>query len=216
MTKSQRTMPNKKPLQKRSRERWEQILQTARQLIQEGGLQSLTLNAIAARADISVGSVYQYFPSKEAVIRTLAVEHLEQLRTRLRKVILQAPLEDLVEEQELQEVAVAQMRKIIRVYEKFYRSDPTFEEIWNGMHSSQELYQLDIEDSRSNAQLIYNSLKEIVPEQNLSRLESVAFLICDVTGSSLRLALRLQKQQAKLHRLELERLLEAYLRSLWQ
>jgi AcrR family transcriptional regulator len=52
------------------------ILEAASQLIDKAGLQALTTNAIAERAGVSIGSVYQYFGDKEAVLDALAEREL--------------------------------------------------------------------------------------------------------------------------------------------
>src|SRR5689334_5487336 len=62
------------PAQQRSRERQERILQAARELIAETGSDRVRMNEVAERAGISIGSLYQYFPDKQAIVRTLA-EH---------------------------------------------------------------------------------------------------------------------------------------------
>jgi len=64
--------PRRRPRQDRSREMVERILEAGRSLLQEVGFKGLTTIAIAERAGLSVGSLYQYFPNKEAVILELA------------------------------------------------------------------------------------------------------------------------------------------------
>jgi AcrR family transcriptional regulator len=63
--------PRKRPQQARSRQTWESILDSAETLLVEEGYDALTTNRIAEEADISVGSVYQYFPNKEAILLTI-------------------------------------------------------------------------------------------------------------------------------------------------
>jgi AcrR family transcriptional regulator len=52
------------------------ILEAAAQLLEAHGPEAVTTDRIAARAGVSVGSLYQYFPSKEAIVATLARCHL--------------------------------------------------------------------------------------------------------------------------------------------
>jgi AcrR family transcriptional regulator len=70
----------RRPQQARSQERVDLILDTAAEFIAEVGYEAVTTNAIAERAGISVGSLYRYFPDKEAILRGLTVRHLEQVR----------------------------------------------------------------------------------------------------------------------------------------
>ncbi|TGN17302.1 TetR/AcrR family transcriptional regulator [Leptospira idonii] len=64
--------PRKSPQQSRSKERYQKILDTAFDLLSEFGYDALTTDLIAERSGISVGSIYQFFPNKEAIVYTHA------------------------------------------------------------------------------------------------------------------------------------------------
>lgn len=64
--------PRKRPRQDRSQAVVDTILASTQALLLRNGLPKLTTNAIAAEANLSVGSVYQYFPNKEAIVLELA------------------------------------------------------------------------------------------------------------------------------------------------
>lgn len=68
----------RQPKQARSQERVHHILDVAEQLFIEFGYQQTTTRAIATRAAIPVGSLYQFFPDKEALVRALANRYFEQ------------------------------------------------------------------------------------------------------------------------------------------
>lgn len=70
--------PRKKPQQERSRQTWRAIVDAATELLVEVGYHNLTTNKIADAADISVGSVYQYFPNKEAVVLSVVQDFLDR------------------------------------------------------------------------------------------------------------------------------------------
>lgn len=61
----------KKPRQKRSKEMVERLISATAEVLAEEGLDHTTTNHIADRAGVSVGSLYQYFPDKEALIEAL-------------------------------------------------------------------------------------------------------------------------------------------------
>lgn len=73
------SQPRRLPIQQRSKRQVSRILDTAAQMFAEQGLDSVTTNAIAARVGISIGTLYQYFPNKSALVRALAVRYLEGL-----------------------------------------------------------------------------------------------------------------------------------------
>jgi len=70
----------RRPQQARSQQTVDSILDAAADLVAEAGYESVTTNAIAERAGISIGTLYRYFPDKDAILRGLAVRHLEKVR----------------------------------------------------------------------------------------------------------------------------------------
>ena len=67
--------------QARGQQRIELILDISAQVFAEVGFEAATTNAIAARAGISPGSLYQFFPNKDAIAEALADRFVERLRT---------------------------------------------------------------------------------------------------------------------------------------
>jgi len=63
--------PRKKPSQSRAAETVAAILEAAARILERGGLPAYNTNAVAERAGVSVGSVYQYFPNKDALTAAL-------------------------------------------------------------------------------------------------------------------------------------------------
>ena len=64
--------PRRKPSQERSRDRVERILDATASLLSEVAVDKITTAAIAQKAGVPIGSVYQYFPNKLAVLAQLA------------------------------------------------------------------------------------------------------------------------------------------------
>lgn len=75
--------PRKRPKQRRSREMVDRILDAAARIFVELGYHGTTTNHVAEAAEVSVGSVYQYFPNKDSLLVALAERHageaIEQL-----------------------------------------------------------------------------------------------------------------------------------------
>lgn len=61
----------KRPVQRRSAATVEAILEAAARILESDGLAGYTTNAIAGRAGVSVGSLYQYFPNRDALTAAL-------------------------------------------------------------------------------------------------------------------------------------------------
>ena len=76
--------PRKNPEQSRSAETVRTILEGAARVLEERGLAGYTTNAVAERAGVSVGSVYQYFPGKEALTAALVARETGLLITAVQ------------------------------------------------------------------------------------------------------------------------------------
>lgn len=85
----------RQPKQARSQERVHHILDVAEQLFIELGYHQTTTRAIASRAEVPVGSLYQFFPDKEAIVKALANRYFEQeyhLFVQLHTELAEAPI----------------------------------------------------------------------------------------------------------------------------
>lgn len=74
-----RLLPRKTPRQERSAATVAAILESAAHILEAGGFDGYTTNAVAARAGVSIGSVYQYFPNRDSVTRALIERRSEAL-----------------------------------------------------------------------------------------------------------------------------------------
>lgn len=83
--------PRKIPVQARSRATVDAIMQAATYILTQVGWAGFTTNAIAERAGVNIGSLYQFFPNKEAVIAELQRRHAVETRSDLRKALQVLP-----------------------------------------------------------------------------------------------------------------------------
>lgn len=90
--------PRKKPVQGRSRATVEAVLSAAARILEDQGLSGFNTNAIAERAGVSVGSLYQYFPSKDAILVALMEQSLTLFYEDLSAAIDRAPGTSLAED----------------------------------------------------------------------------------------------------------------------
>lgn len=84
MPRRPRTLPRKKPRQQRSQETVDCILDATARVLCTTGYDRASTNRIALAAGVSVGSLYQYFPSKEALVAALVERHTTEMTTLLK------------------------------------------------------------------------------------------------------------------------------------
>jgi len=90
VTTARKLKPRKSPRQRRSAETVEAILAAAAQVFARRGYAGGTTNHIARRAGVSIGSLYQYFPNKDAILVALVERHVQQTADTLHGLVQQA------------------------------------------------------------------------------------------------------------------------------
>jgi AcrR family transcriptional regulator len=118
------------PRQERGRQRIDRILDAADGLFARVGYEAATTNAIAREARTSIGSLYQFFPNKEAVLHALAARYLEKLRAvhqaTLGEEAVGLPLPELYD-------------RIIGGLAQFHADHPGFQHLFYGSTASPHL-----------------------------------------------------------------------------
>jgi AcrR family transcriptional regulator len=71
------------PRRARGHQRVEVLLAAAAQVFADKGYDAATMTEIAAQADSSIGSLYQFFPTKDRIAQALIGQQTQDLRTRL-------------------------------------------------------------------------------------------------------------------------------------
>lgn len=116
-----RTVPRKLPQQRRSRDTVDVILAATARVLKREGFDRASTNRIAEAAGVSIGSLYQYFPSKEALVAALAERHIEEMSQALSAEmarVADAPLE-------------VAMRAMVTVMLRAHTVDPTLHRVLN-------------------------------------------------------------------------------------
>jgi len=80
--------PRKTPRQARSRDTVEVICTAATRVLDDGGLAAVTTNRVAERAGVSIGSLYEYFPNRDALLIALTRRMIAEDGARVRAALL--------------------------------------------------------------------------------------------------------------------------------
>jgi len=83
MTQGFEITPRKRPTQARAQATFDALVEACARLLPELGYERLTTNAIGERAGVGIGSLYEYFPGKDAIIAQVVERLVERVMTRL-------------------------------------------------------------------------------------------------------------------------------------
>jgi AcrR family transcriptional regulator len=78
------SQPRRTPVQRRSRERVEDILLAAERIVVREGFDALSTRAVADRAKVPVATLYQYFADRDAIVAALIERHVSAMDARLK------------------------------------------------------------------------------------------------------------------------------------
>ncbi len=155
----------RRPQQARSQERVNLILDTAAELIAEVGYEAVTTNAIAKRAGVSIGSLYRYFPDKDAILRGLSVRHLEQVRAIYDQVftedLVYLPLEVVID-------------RIVDPFVDLQAVCPGFKQILLGSDVSADVAAASEEMDEEIVERMVGLLRQAAPDMDEPRAHLVA------------------------------------------
>ena len=113
------------PRQQRGQATLDALVIATATLIDEVGYEQLTTKAIAARAGMSIGSFYQFFPNKEAVVNELVQRYRGQVRSYLGGAVGDPGRDG---------ISSAWVSQIIVGLAQIYRNMPGFRGVWSGRH----------------------------------------------------------------------------------
>lgn len=78
------------PRQARAQATVDSILEAAAQVLQRGGHDAFNTNSVAERAGVSIGTLYQYFPDKDAILVAVAHREMRKPEMPLQKTLMAA------------------------------------------------------------------------------------------------------------------------------
>jgi AcrR family transcriptional regulator len=195
--------PRRQPVQARSRERVERILDAAGQLLAEDGYDAVKTNAIAKRAGVSIGSVYQFFPNRFAIFNALAERYRAKISLSLEQYLTPETVDTWEEaiEQTIDSLA------------ELWRTDWAFHSVWLAIQNTAELR----ESSEHYREALLNSpltgyLSRIVPGATRSQVRTMGRVILESTNLLLDFSMRAGPEQDDALIDELKFLLHRYIK----
>ncbi len=174
------------PSQKRSQERVERMLLAATALIEEGGSDAMRMGEVAERAGVSIGSLYQYFPDKGAIVRTLAERYNAEGRACIAEGL--AGVRDM-------DGLLQAFGGLIDTYYGIFLAEPVMRDIWSGTQADKALRDIDLRDSRANGELLSEAWQRVAPGADSGAIERKAFLVMSLGEATMRLAISVERAE---------------------
>lgn len=182
-----RILPRKQPVQERSRIRFERILEVSLEQINQKGIDAVTMNQIAEIAEISIASLYQYFPDKTSIVATLAerfnCEGQDCVKGVYGNVVSIGHLKPAVYE-------------MMESYFEFFQTVPGARAIWQTVQSDPQLRYVDEEDVRFHTHALTNVILRLLPKFSSDEAERFGQLFTTIIGMTVRQAITLPENEA--------------------
>lgn len=195
----------RQPRQARSQERVKQILDVAEQMFITKGYNATTTNAIAARAEVPIGSLYQFFPDKGAIVQALAIRYMEVLQQRF----------NAIHTVETSHMSLADyVDYMIDAIEQFFNDYPGYHAIF--MQVQGTIPELEAIESAADNQLIQSwaiILSQYYPGLESTDYEVIALTLVQAIGTLLWLSLSQESTFRQRLVTETKRLMLSYLHS---
>ena len=195
--------PDKGPRrQERGKKRMAELLRAAAQVFADMGYENATTNAIAAQAGVSPGTLYQFFPNKQAIAEALALTYAARNQALhdsiLDRSAAEAPLGDLID-------------RLVDPFLEFRRNAPGFDALFVGSVVSRELAERIQALHQQMQQRIAQLIQMRAPHLSDRMIQTAAETSVQIVKGMLPLALEGSAKQRKVGERELKLVLERYL-----
>ena len=177
------------PRQERSQQRFETIVAVALRLFGENGYEAVSMREIARESDCPIASVYQYFPTKQAIVKEIWVRYSQTVREALA-----GDLQRFVEAQRL-DGGEELIDRMVDLITELQLSSPAYVEVWGCIAATPELRVLNDQDTLNSAALIAEAILAIRPEADRERMEGLTLMLAEAGSSITKLTLSLPEEQ---------------------
>src|SRR5580704_16664343 len=134
MTREQEPASRRTPMQSRSQNTVQRVLDAASSLLEQMPLEDVTTTRIAAEAGLSIGALYRFFPDKQTIIDAIAVRHVQQFRGSIAGTVMKTVAKQLGKLEKPHAAAI--FDAIIDAYIVYLDAHPDFRAISFGRHVS--------------------------------------------------------------------------------
>ncbi|ESW61845.1 MAG: TetR family transcriptional regulator [Rhodobacter sp. CACIA14H1] len=183
------TTPARPPLQHRSKQRVDRILDAARELIAIRGCAALTMRDLAQESGMTPASIYRYFPNRAAVLERLGEDYARLFIDRLL-----AALED---RSLTREGFVVRFRTLIDEFYALHLRDPVLRDIWQGVLVDKALSGIARRTRDTGVRLLMDVVAPLFPDVRPAELKLDMLLLLELATTATSAALDLPASDAR-------------------
>ncbi|NNH73775.1 TetR/AcrR family transcriptional regulator [Nocardia uniformis] len=196
----QELMPRRRPTQERSKRKFDALLQSSRELLVEVGFESFTCEEVAARAEVPIGTLYQFFANKYVIVCELNRQDLVAVSQELANFHGEIPSMDWLR----------YMNSFVDHLAQLWMTDPSRREVWLAMQSTPSTRATGAIHEKEFADAVAQMLRPLMPRTPRARRAMMAQVLVHVVYSMLNFSVQdgLSHEDAVS---ELKRLMVAYL-----
>ena len=194
--------PRRRPTQERSQKKFDHLLQVARELLLEVGFEAFTMEEVARRAGLPIGTLYQFFQNKYVMVCELDRVDAVAVRQELEQFASEIPSLDWLKF----------LDRLIDHVAALWASDPSRRAVWHAVQSTPATRATAAVTERELAADVARVLAPLTPGPPRDRRRIMAEVIIHVAYSMLNFSIR-DGQSHEEAVVELKRLLAAYLLS---
>ncbi|WP_051205745.1 TetR/AcrR family transcriptional regulator [Oceanospirillum maris] len=201
---SQSLKPRHAPVQDRSKQRSQQIIDATAELLDQIGLDDLNTILIAKAVGISVGSLYHYFPNKHAILHAMGTCWLEQVEAALDE-IARWPIETMGLD--------TLLPKMLKLKLGVYRRQKAILALVQAMFSVPELRELDEQHDELEITRMAEVFQRMGINRHIRERERLGRLYLETTHSVFLVVVNQKGDRAKRTFADLEFMLASLLRT---
>ena len=196
----QELLPRKRPTQERSQRKFDALLAASRELLTDVGFESFTCEEVAARADVPIGTLYQFFANKYVIVCELNRQDLVGVQHELAQFGGEVPSLDWL----------LFLNSFVDHMAGLWTSDPSRREVWLAMQSTPSTRATGVIHEKQFAETVAKMLGPLTPRTRRDRRLMMAEVLVHVVYSMLNFSVQDGQSHADAVA-ELKRLMIAYL-----
>lgn len=190
------------PTQTRSRQKVDRLMDATLDLALEVGSLDVKMTEVAKRAGVAIGTLYQFFPTRNALIAKLFAREMKPIDAAVGTALMSANSFDELKDRIQRELSTTV---------ELVKNRPGLSVIWSSASVDPAIEAADFANTRQNSEVLAERIASFLPRQtDRARIDATALLICHLWSSVVRLCLLSDSHEERALLEEYSRMLAAH------